>query len=324
MDLAELDRIAGNLFTNGLAESSQRSYRCGQRRYILFCERGVLTAVPATEMVLCYFVSQLAKEGLKHRTMKVYLAAVRHLHVEEGRTDPFEQPMNRLRYILRGVKREEAKKASGSRVRLPITPSILRQIKACWNSRAADPDVVMLWAAVCVGFFGFLRAGEMTVPTDAGYDPTVHLNPGDVAVNNHEKPTVIRITIKRSKTDPFRKGIDLYMGKTSTDLCPVSALLNYLVVRGKGEGPLFKFKDGRFLTRQRLVVAVREALQSAGLNPSEYCGHSFRIGAATTAAARGMEDAVIKTLGRWRSLAYLEYIKIPRDQLASYSLVLGT
>ena len=34
-----------------------------------------------------------------------------------------------------------------------------------------------------------------------------------------------------------------------------------------------------------------------------------------TAASRGVEDAIIKTLGRWKSLAYLEYVKIPRDQL---------
>ena len=86
--------------------------------------------------------------------------------------------------------------------------------------------------------------------------------------------------------------------------------------------PLFKFQDGRFLTRQRLVTAVRDALRSAGVQPGLYSGHSFRIGATTTAAARGVEDSVVMTLGRWRSLAYLEYIKIPRQQLARYSTML--
>ena len=100
-------------------------------------------------------------------------------------------------------------------------------------------------------------------------------------------------------------------------------MLNYLLVRAEGAGPLFKFQDGRYLTRQRLVDQVWAALQAAGLDQSKYCGHSFRIGAATTAARHGMEDSVIKTLGRWKSLAYLEYIKIPREQLAAYSSVLA-
>ncbi len=67
---------------------------------------------------------------------------------------------------------------------------------------------------------------------------------------------------------------------------------------------------------------IRLALHKAGIDSKAYCGHSLRIGAATTAAANGMEDALIKTLGRWRSLAYLEYVRIPRNQLAQYSQLL--
>ena len=91
------------------------------------------------------------------------------------------------------------------------------------------------------------------------------------------------------------------------------------------KGPFFRFQDGRPLTRQRLVVdGIRKELRAAGLDDSKYCGHSFRIGTATTAAERGMEDSMIKTLGRWRSLAYLDYIKIPRGQLAGYSHILAS
>lgn len=283
-----------------------------------------MVAIPATESVLIHFVAQLVKDGLKHCTIKVYLSAVRFMHIAEGKEDPFKAPLHKLHYTLRGVKREEASRGVTTRERLPITPGILRQIKAIWDSRGQDLDIVMLWAAACLGFFGFLRAGEMTVPSDAGYDPSIHLNRSDIAVDNPRKPTVLRVTIKQSKTDPFRRGIDLFLGKTATDLCPVKAMLNYLLVRVDSEGPLFKFQDGRFLTRQRLVDAIRDALQAAGMDHSKYCGHSFRIGAATTAAKRGMEDSVIKTLGRWKSLAYLEYVKIPRDQLAAYSTVLAS
>lgn len=97
------------------------------------------------------------------------------------------------------------------------------------------------------------------------------------------------MSIKQLKTDPFRKGISFYVGNTSTDLCPVSAILNYLVVRGGKQGPLFLFKCGQFLTRDRLVRAIRAVLQEAGVDTSKCCSHSFRIRAATTAAARRME-----------------------------------
>ncbi len=58
----------------------------------------------------------------------------------------------------------------------------------------------MLWAAVCLGFFGFLRAGEMTVPSDDRFDPTTHLTLSDIAVYVSWRLEVVRVHIKQSKT----------------------------------------------------------------------------------------------------------------------------
>ena len=92
------------------------------------------------------------------------------------------------------------------------------------------------------------------------------------------------------------------------------------------QGPLFIHENGSPLTRYHLVKQIRQALSQKGIGVSKYSGHSFRIGAATTAAAVGIPEATIKMLGRWESTAYLRYIRTPREQLIpiSASLLSGT
>jgi hypothetical protein len=64
---------------------------------------------------------------------------------------------------------------------------------------------------------------------------------------------------------------------------------------------------------------VREALAAAGVDQSAYSGHSFRSGAATTAARQGVGDTTIKMLGWWKTSAYQLYIQTPKEQLAAFS-----
>ena len=99
----------------------------------------------------------------------------------------------------------------------------------------------------------------------------------------------------------------------------MAAVLAYIVLKGPGKDPFFKFHDGIPLTRARFVVCLKNAIAAAGTDCSAYSGHSFRSGAATTAAKQGIGDAMIKMLGRWKSSAYLLYIKAPRNQLAGVS-----
>ena len=174
-----------------------------------------------------------------------------------------------------------------------------------------DYDNILLWAACCTAFFGFLRCGEFTVPTQATYDPEAHLLLSDIALDSKHSPSVIQVTIKQSKTDPFRQGVQLCLGKTDKEIC---AILPYLAIRGANPGPLFIMQDGSHLTRQRFVSLITNALQLAGIDDKRYTTHSFRIGAATTAKDAGISDVHVKMLGRWKSNAYQLYVRTPSDK----------
>lgn len=312
-------------FKQGLAQSSTRVYASAQSRFLRFCAQFQLQPLPLSESLLCRFSAFLADQNLSIRTIKVYLSGLRHLQIAAGLPDPFRPvPWPRLEYVLKGIKRAQAMHSpTAARERLPITPSILRRVKGHWSGQPVSPDIQMLWAAFLLGFFGFLRCGEFTVPDDSSFDPTCHLTPRDVSVDRHHHPSMVRVFLKQSKTDPFRMGVPIFLGRSDGDLCPVAAILGYLVVRGSDDGPLFRFSDGRPLTRQRLVLQLQRVLAEVGVDSSRFSGHSFRIGAATTAAARGIEDSLIRTLGRWESEAYQRYIRLPRQKLAEVSAILG-
>ena len=321
-----MEKLVQFYFTKGLAPSTQRTYKAAQERYLKFCRDGNFDPLPLTQSMLCAYVSFLANDNLKHSTLKVYLSAARNLQISAGMPDPFGGvAFHQLQQVMRGIKRAEAEKGVGAKQRLPITPVLLKKLWEVWSCKREEHDTKMLWAACCLCFFAFLHAGEMTVPSDNEYDEAVHLSVRDISVDDPVHPSMLKIRIKQSKTDPFRKGIDLFVGKTGSCLCPVAAMLSYLHVRGiQRVGPLFLFSDGRVLTRHRFVNAVQDGLKKAGIDQKNYSGHSFQIGAATTAAMKGIDDSIIKTLGRWESLAYLRYVKVPRSQLAGVSSLIAS
>ena len=255
------------------------------------------------------FATLLANDSLHHPSIKVYLSGVRSLHIDNGLPDPLVNCLQ-LQRLLRGIK---CVQGSSPSKHLPITIDLLKVIQRSLDLNSRNH--VMFWAACCIGFFGFPRAGEFT--TNQPFDTSIHLAVSDVQADALMDPSCFKINIKCSKTVPFRMGCDIYLGQGNSVICPVVAIGNFLALCGPSPGKLFFYADGRPLTRQ-LSSTVQSILHSAGY-PGLYSGHSFRIGAATTAAARGIPDHLIKTLGRWSSNAYQLYIQTPVGSLTQVS-----
>jgi hypothetical protein len=177
----------------------------------------------------------------------------------------------------------------------------------------------MLWAAMTLAFFGFLRIGEITC--NSAFNETQHLMVRDISLLPKSAPQYMLVKIKASKTDPFRQGQTILVGKSHSKICPVSAMLAYLAEKDPNpkRGPIFTYQNGSFLTREKLTSETRLLLSMGGLNSTEYAGHSFRIGAATSAAAANLPPWLIKVLGRWSSDCFERYIKTPVSILAQVS-----
>ena len=96
----------------------------------------------------------------------------------------------------------------------------------------------------------------------------------------------------------------------SNMLCPVTALLNYLNMSKHRSGPLFQFPRGTPVSYYYFSSSLKSLLSFIGLSPEVYKGHSFRIGAATSAAAKGVSSSVIQSMGRWKSNVVKNYIRM--------------
>jgi len=133
------------------------------------------------------------------------------------------------------------------------------------------------------------------------------------------------VTIRQSKTDPFCKGHVLHLSPTGTSTCPVKAFQQFaaMIPTNCQTRPLFSAGKFNPLTRLQLSRILRQLLQLTGYSPQLYCTHSFRIGAATTAAATGLPPWLIKMLGWWNSDAYMTYVQSPTSLIRTVSIILS-
>ena len=64
------------------------------------------------------------------------------------------------------------------------------------------------------------------------------------------------------------------------------------------------------MSRGDITEAVKKLAVRFGFNPERFSSHSLRIGGASALAAANVQDYAIQALGRWRSLAFLDYIHV--------------
>ena len=233
-----------------------------------------------------------------------HIKGVHNIIIAEGFGNPHINNMARPEQVLKGIKALQSK--GPKRVtRLPIIPDHLVKLKEVW-SRGKYCDGLMSWAAALLCF---TRSGELTVPTATSYDEGAHLIFNDVAVNGMDQGLEDRPIQSRGE---HLRWHNFY---APSWLSYITWLQEGRVVAPSSGLKVEAPSPAQYMSR------LKEALSRARVDCTAYSGHNFRSRVATTAAKQGASDATIKMLGRWKSSAY---IKTPREQLATYSLHIGT
>lgn len=303
-DTQRLDDRVSFLRGNALAPSTRRTYSTYLQTYFNFCITHGCKPFPVTNQDLGRYIAHLSSY-LCCSSIKNYLSAVRHLHLEAG----YGNPMSNNYYIdvlLKGMRRTLG---DGSNPKLPITPNILLKILSRIDLNS--PRDICFWTLCLVAFFSFFRKSNLLPPSLSEFDPSKHISRGNISFNT--KGALIRVNW--SKTIQYHERslqVPLPLIQSSA-LCPSQALMLLFKLSPSHDSdiPAFMFSTPtglKLLNYEGFLSRLHECLREIGIDPKKYSGHSFRRGGASFALECGLPPDLIQTQGDWRSDAYKSYI----------------
>ena len=254
-----------------------------------------------SEVNLLRFIAHLAASGLSVGTIKVYISGVRSWFVTSGLSIPTLYTP-RVKLALKSIERDSP---APSKVN-PLTYSLLSR---SFQYLTPNYDHLMFLTACALAYYACLRSSEYC------YDPKLSqgLLVSDISFLSNP-PDSFQLKVRSSKT--LIHGFSVVLGCSATRFCPVCLMKSYLQVsQPSPDRLLFLLLDGSPLTYRVMSAFIKSLTFNMGYDPSVYSPHSLRAGSATDAAAKGVPSHFIQALGRWRSPAYLEYLRPgPQDQ----------
>lgn len=303
--ISGLDDHARRLISSAHASNSRRSYATAVDRYLKFCNQFQLSPHQLDQQTILRFIAYLAQQQLMARTIKVYLAGIRAWLIVQGAPAP-QIYTEAVKLALKSLDRRQP---SPSQV-APITKDILMAIMI---SLPPTYDNFMYFTAMVVAYFACMRAAEYC------YDPTV-CAPLLTSAVSFTQGQIPYFTLSVPSSKNMAHGYKVVVGCTGSYVCAVCTLSHYLTLRPREPfSLLFQTADRRPLTYKLLSQFIKAVILKLGMDARTYTPHSIRAGAATDAAQAGLPTEAIKNLGRWRSDAYVQYLRPTANHLASLS-----
>ena len=296
-DLKQLHEATLSNLKSSKAANTLRAYKSDFKDFGAFCAKHGFNSMPTEPKIVSLYLTHLSKSS-KMSTLRRRLVSISMVHKIKGHYLDTKHPV--IIENLMGIKRLKGTIQKGKK---PILINHLKSIINVINEqkieeikKARDKSIVL------IGFGGGFRRTEL------------------VSLDHEDLEFVaegLKITIKRSKTDQFGEGMTKGLPYFDNEVyCPVSNLKKWLELSKIKDGPIFRrFAKGLSVTKNRLtdqtvVLLIKNYLSLAGIDNSNFSGHSLRAGFATVAAESGADERSIMAMtGHKTSQMVRRYIR---------------
>lgn len=257
---------------------------------------GLKVQLPINCNHLALFITHLHEKRLKYATIRNYLSGIAYIHKMLNVPDPTSSFL--VKTVMAGIPQN----LNSESKLLPITKDILEHLLLLIPSATNDPyDITLYRSLFLLSFHACLRVGEAV--TSSNDKHTLKLSNLNIEENHCE---INFTTYKHSKNNT--PSLKLRRGNVA-HICPLVALKEYLNLRGHQQGQLYLHSDGSPIKRIDLLKLLNRCLMMGGYPVHRFNCHSFRIGRATQLARERADVETIKATGRWKSSAYVSYIR---------------
>jgi hypothetical protein len=228
---------------------------------------------------------------------------------------------------------------SADSIRLPASVDFIHHLGLNDLSDRSDLRKHCAYASMCFAFCLLARSSEVLYSTTSSHWLkaehvyfTVISNVGvqlivlsrDVHQYSLANVLSVQTDIVSAKNDidgqghrsTFLKGVLSTSGSTAFDLCEEMYLWSVAGKPRKGDTFFASslcglgYEKGFRMTPGYVVKYLRSAASFYKFDPSRFAMHSFRIGGASALASAGIPNYTIQNMGRWKSLAFLRYIRL--------------
>jgi site-specific recombinase XerD len=283
---------------NSKAKNTVRAYKSDFKDFSLFCVQNDFKNLPSDPKIVSLYLTHLSTKDIKISTIKRRLVSIGVIHKMKGHYLDIKHPL--IIENLMGIKRRKGTVQKGKK------PLLIRDLKTIIDiinqQKIEDIKKLRDKTIILIGFSGGFRRNEI-----------VSLDVDDLEFVYEG----VKITVKKSKTDQFGEGFIKALPYFENELyCPVISLKRWLNISKITKGSIFRrFTKGSNLSNNRLTdqtvaLLIKEYLKLAGMDSSNYSGHSLRSGFATSAAESGVEERSIMAMTGHKSTEMVRrYIK---------------